>query len=235
MKLMIGAFLVLMLSFFTTNSVDPAIDHNAFKKDVILQAIELDTMISISYRMEHLYINALQLDYKLGKKFEKTYTDDELRKLSYDQLLPISDQVVKRKLALTKNIKHRRKELIELTKAVAREQNISPTLFVSLVKAESDFNHLTISKANAHGLCQIIPENFKHLNITDPFDELQNLRGGSKFLRNLLIQFEGNISISLAAYNAGPGAIIDNKIPPYKETIEYVKRVIKYFQEYKKG
>jgi soluble lytic murein transglycosylase-like protein len=125
--------------------------------------------------------------------------------------------------------------LIKLTKAVAREQNISPTLFISLVKAESNFNHRSVSKAGAQGLCQIIPENFKHLNIIDPFDELQNLRGGAKFLGNLLIQFKGNINISLAAYNAGPGSIIDNKIPPYEETIEYVKRVIKYFQEYKKG
>lgn len=235
MRFKIGFILILMLSLFIVNSVAPAIDPYEFEKDILQQAIQLDESITSSYRMENLYINALQLDYKLGQKFEKTYTNDELRKRSYDQLLPIGDKVVKRKLAFAKNIKQRKKELFKLTKAVAREQGVSPTLFVSLVKTESNFNHRAVSKAKAHGLCQIIPENFKHLKIKDPFDELQNLRGGAKFLKNLLTQFDGNINISLAAYNAGPGAIIDNQIPPYQETIEYVKKVIQYFQEYKKG
>ncbi|MFZ1200789.1 MAG: lytic transglycosylase domain-containing protein, partial [Desulfobacterales bacterium] len=91
------------------------------------------------------------------------------------------------------------------------------------------------SKKGAMGLMQIMPANIKALNISNPFDPLENILGGARYLREMLDRFDGHLPLSLAAYNAGPTAVerYNNQVPPYKETEEYVKRVLKYYSSYR--
>jgi soluble lytic murein transglycosylase-like protein len=215
--------------------VDPAIDPNQKINDIIIKAFILDEIIETSYKIERLPFNARKLDKIIESEMQMAYTDDELKEMSYDTLLAVRDEFAIKKLNFAKTKKEREAEFVELTKAIAREQGISPAIFAALVKVESNFNSKSISTAGAIGLCQIIPENFKHLGIKDPFDILQNLRGGAKFYKMMLNMFEGNISLALAAYNAGPGAVqqYNNNVPPYAETISYIEKVVKQFREYK--
>jgi soluble lytic murein transglycosylase len=107
-------------------------------------------------------------------------------------------------------------------------------LLKAIIKAESDFNPRAVSKKGAMGLMQIMPENIKAMNISNPFDPLENILGGARYFREMLDRFEGHLSLSLAAYNAGPKAVerYNNQIPPYKETENYIERVLKFYSSY---
>ena len=107
-------------------------------------------------------------------------------------------------------------------------------LLKAIIKAESDFDPLAVSKKGATGLMQIMPQNFKLLGINDPFDPWQNINGGARYFKQMFDRFNGKLALSLAAYNAGPTAVDRYKtIPPYEETEEYVRRVLKYYYNYK--
>lgn len=111
--------------------------------------------------------------------------------------------------------------------------NISFPLIKAIIKVESDFNTRAISPKGAMGLMQIMPFNFDHLSITNPFDPLENIMGGVMYLKNMMNKFGGDLHLSLAAYNAGPGAVDKyGCIPPYPETINYVDKVLRYYTYY---
>jgi hypothetical protein len=86
--------------------------------------------------------------------------------------------------------------------------DVSFPLIKAIIKVESDFNTMAISKKGAMGLMQIMPFNFKELSIRDPFDPWENIMGGVSYFKNMLTKFNGDLSLSLAAYNAGPNAVI---------------------------
>lgn len=116
----------------------------------------------------------------------------------------------------------------------SRENGISYSLIKALIKVESNFNPNAVSIKGAKGLMQIMPENMEYLNIKDPFNPYENIMGGTYYFRTLLDRFEGKLILALAAYNAGPTVVAKyNKIPPYRETQNFVKRVIKYNYKYK--
>jgi soluble lytic murein transglycosylase len=111
---------------------------------------------------------------------------------------------------------------------------VSFPLLKAIIKAESDFDARAVSKKGAMGLMQIMPQNFKLLGLKDPFDPTQNIHAGARYFKQLYERFKGKLALSLAAYNAGPSAVDRYKtIPPYEETEEYVKRVLKYYYSYK--
>jgi soluble lytic murein transglycosylase-like protein len=99
------------------------------------------------------------------------------------------------------------------------------------MKVESDFNSLAVSKKGAMGLMQIMPQNIKTLRIKDPFNPRENIMGGGTcYFKQLLNRFDGKIKLALAAYHAGPNNVDRYKrIPPFKETEDYVRRVMKYY------
>jgi soluble lytic murein transglycosylase-like protein len=109
---------------------------------------------------------------------------------------------------------------------VARENGLSPTLIKAVALVESGFDAHAVSRAGAQGLMQLMPQTAKQYGVTDVFDPLANLRAGSQHLRSLLDEFEGDLTLALAAYNAGGGAVRRHGgVPRYTETVNYVRKV----------
>jgi soluble lytic murein transglycosylase-like protein len=111
---------------------------------------------------------------------------------------------------------------------------IPEALVRAVIRVESNFDPRAISRANAQGLMQLIPATAERMLVTDPFDARQNVLGGTRYLRVLANLFNGNLQLTLAAYNAGEGAVIKyNGIPPYAETQAYVTKVLSYYDIYR--
>lgn len=116
----------------------------------------------------------------------------------------------------------------------SQRHGVSFSLLKAIIKAESDFNPQAVSKEGALGLMQIMPKNLKSLQIADPFDPWENIMGGTRYFKKLLKRFNGKLSLSLAAYNAGPSVVDFYKsIPPIRETENYVEKVMKYYYSFK--
>jgi soluble lytic murein transglycosylase-like protein len=117
-----------------------------------------------------------------------------------------------------------------IAKEAARRHGVDFRLVKAIMKVESNFNPQAVSKAGAKGLMQIMPENFRALRINNPFDPWENIMGGTRYIKQLINRFNGNLRLALAAYNAGPNSVDPlNGIPNITETREFVEKVIQYY------
>lgn len=118
--------------------------------------------------------------------------------------------------------------------AAAKETTLNPALIHAVIATESKHNPYAKSHKGAVGLMQLMPATASKFNVKNKQDPKQNILAGSRYLRELLTQFNGDLTLSLAAYNAGPGAVIkyQHNIPPYKETRDYVPKVLNYYRQY---
>jgi hypothetical protein len=107
---------------------------------------------------------------------------------------------------------------------------VDPSLVHAIVKVESDFNPFAISRKGAMGLMQLMPQTANTLNVRNTFSPDENIEGGVKYLRYLLDRYEGNLSLTLAAYNSGETAVKKwGTVPPFKETQDYVKKILQIY------
>jgi soluble lytic murein transglycosylase-like protein len=117
--------------------------------------------------------------------------------------------------------------IVRLVHEIAPKHDVDPGLVLAMISVESAFDHKAVSHKNARGLMQIIGATFERFGAGDVFNPQDNIGGGVKFLRWLLDRFKGNLALALAGYNSGPGAVAKHGgIPPYKETKEYVRKVL---------
>ena len=124
-----------------------------------------------------------------------------------------------------------RKQYTPLISTVAKEFKLEAALLHALITVESGYNPKAVSPKGAKGLMQLMPDTAQRYSVTDIWDPAENLRGGARYLRDLLAMFDNNLSLALAAYNAGEKAVVQygNKIPPYAETRSYVPRVLQQY------
>ncbi len=115
--------------------------------------------------------------------------------------------------------------------------NLDVALIKAVIKAESNFNHQAVSRAGAKGLMQLMPKTAYALNVDDAFHPENNIEGGARYLRYLLNLYRGNLTLALAAYNAGEGAVAkyNYNVPPYRETQTYIKRVLAFYETFSKS
>lgn len=116
----------------------------------------------------------------------------------------------------------------------SNKHNIDPALIKAVIKAESNFNHRAVSPVGAQGLMQLMPATATQLQVDDAFHPEKNIEGGVRYLSYLLRLYHGNLTLALAAYNAGEGAVAKyhNQVPPYRETKNYVKRVLGFYHSF---
>lgn len=190
--------------------------------------------------------------------FEKYLSDASLLGLDGDSdssLLNIADltenldkfgndttsNVLRARLALansTAYIPSENSELMNLINSgidsASAKYGVEKDLIRAVMKQESSFNPTAISKSGAQGLMQLMPGTADVLSVKNPFDILQNINGGVQYLKDQLTNFKGDVSLALAAYNAGPNSVAKyGGIPPYAETQDYVQKVTEYYNQYK--
>jgi len=112
------------------------------------------------------------------------------------------------------------------------KHDVDPYLVKAVIKAESNFDPNAVSPKNAQGMMQLIPATASDYGVNDPFDPISNIEGGVRYLKDLMEYFDGDMKLSLAAYNAGKGAVIKHgfTIPPYPETTDYITKVLGYYK-----
>ncbi len=164
----------------------------------------------------------------------KVFYTDKAKDKKYKLILS-SKKKNKKKLSRAqwlKVVKQRRKKVEPIIARVAKEHKLDPKLLHAIIRAESAYNHLAISRAGAVGLMQLMPATAKRYGVTDRRDPAQSIQGGARYLKTLVAEFDTQ-DLAIAAYNAGEGAVrkYGNTIPPYKETRTYVKRVLANYKK----
>jgi soluble lytic murein transglycosylase-like protein len=122
----------------------------------------------------------------------------------------------------------------EIRRAIAfyaKRYRLDPALLRAVIKAESDFRQHVVSKKGAVGLMQLTPDTAATLRVANVYDSIENIRGGAKQLRHLLNIYQGDLSLALAAYNAGVHRVKGHRVPKIRETRLYVRKVLRYYRQ----
>jgi len=122
----------------------------------------------------------------------------------------------------------------ELVQAAAARYNVDADLITSVIAVESNFDPKALSRKNARGLMQLLPETAARLGVQDIYDPQENIDAGTRYLRELLEKYNNDLTLALAAYNAGPDRVEQyGRVPPFTETLSYVRRVKRSYDKSK--
>jgi soluble lytic murein transglycosylase-like protein len=125
-------------------------------------------------------------------------------------------------------------EYDSLIREYARKYEVDAALIKAIIRAESGFNPYAVSRKGARGLMQLMPQTAQRLSVYDSFNPRENIDGGTRYFKYLLGLFKYDLRLSLAAYNAGENLVLQNNaIPPYRETIDYIRKVLNFYQSYR--
>jgi soluble lytic murein transglycosylase-like protein len=122
----------------------------------------------------------------------------------------------------------------QIVAEVARTYGLDSALLHAVISVESSYISNAVSRKGAAGLMQLMPDTAKRYDVANPLDPVQNLHGGARYLRDLMKTFNNDVNLTLAAYNAGKSAVVKhgNSIPPFRETMNYVPRVLAFYRRY---
>lgn len=189
-------------------------------KNALLPFLLILFLFSCAYADIYQYVDengvVCYTDLPLGKKANRVLKEKS-------KLTSVKQQAVRRvpkKTSTYQSIIHEK----------ATKYNIDPHLVRAIIKTESNWNERAISRKGAMGLMQLMPATASEMKVYDPFNPEENIEGGTKYLRYLLELFNGDLTLALAAYNAGPKAIERFGVtPPFPETIQYVNKVLSFY------
>jgi len=117
----------------------------------------------------------------------------------------------------------------------SKKYQVDFALIKAMIHAESGFNPYAVSRKGAKGLMQLMPQTAQRVNVFDVYNPRENIEGGVRYFKYLLNRFNDDLRLSLAAYNAGENLVYElRSIPPYRETVDYVRKVLNYYQSYKR-
>jgi soluble lytic murein transglycosylase-like protein len=121
-----------------------------------------------------------------------------------------------------------------IVESAARANGVDSALVHAVITAESGYNPSAVSRTGARGLMQLMPATAERYGVQNIMDPTENIVAGVKYLRDLLAVFQGNLELTVAAYNAGENAVIryGNKVPPYAETMGYVPKVLAFYRKF---
>ncbi len=167
-------------------------------------------------------VKKINQTYNYQYHFEKNY-------LKKTESNPINE--VKKNLFLQKTSEIKNKNYSKIIEKASKNHVVPKELIHSVIRQESNYNPFSISHKGAMGLMQLMPQTAKQLNVSNPFSPEENIMAGTEYLKKMLNQYDGDLLKALAAYNAGPKALshYNDKIPPYKETQNYVKKVVENY------
>lgn len=153
-----------------------------------------------------------QFNNSSGTKLDSYVSDDVIGTIAYEKSLAGAN------------------EYATIIKQASLTHNVPEKLIAAVIKQESNFNPTVVSHAGAQGLMQLMPKTAQYLGVSNAFDPEQNIMAGAKYLRQMLDKFENDPTLALAAYNAGPSRVTKyGGVPPFKETQNYVKKVMNNF------
>lgn len=170
----------------------------------------------------------------ISDKIFNSLFKDENGSIGTGDLKPLdfSNMIVKRSKPLDSNFTNRIKEYEPIIDSASEKYKLPSELIKAVIKTESYGDSLVVSKAGAKGLMQLMDGTASDLGVRNSFDPQENIFGGTRYLREQLDRFDGNLKLALAAYNAGPGNVEKyNGIPPFKETQNYVVKVLNSAKE----
>ncbi|ANE54892.1 MULTISPECIES: lytic transglycosylase domain-containing protein [Methylomonas] len=158
------------------------------------------------------------------------YTDEPKKGLDYRLIIRTRPRTYQRDLKFMSGNRLKFNDLI--AKAAAKHQ-MDPKLLHAVIQAESAYNPNAVSSAGAVGLMQLMPDTARRYGVTDRRDAEQNVDGGTRYLKDLLAMFNSNLTLAVAGYNAGEGAVMKygNSVPPYPETRNYVQHVLSLYRK----
>lgn len=173
---------------------------------------EADVFVSVDAKGSYVLSNV----HRPGRHYERVIQEPDAPRLSMDQ----QPQMIARQ------------PYAELVSAAATANQLPAALLHAVIQAESSYNADATSAKGAGGLMQLMPDTARELGVTDVYDPKANIQGGAKYLKRLMTLFDNDITLAVAAYNAGPDAVLSRGrvIPPFAETQRYVPSVLRQYR-----
>lgn len=228
------AITISIMLFVSVNSFGSLYPHERRdERKFIKLALNMDSIIEndlIEMRNREVIKQAYKMDENPIEICEPT--KDDVKDISLLDLYYINPKLLKKKITYMK-IRDVKKEIKVAITHFSHFYEMDEHLIMAIVKKESYFNPKARSYKHAKGLMQLMPGTAKEMGVEDVYNPFENLEGGIKYFKLMLSKFNGDERLALAAYNAGPYKVIKYKgIPPYSETINYVKTILEYRKEY---